>query len=345
MGAPIKYFIDPAIAADTGAGTLADPWGDIQFALNTATRNATHGDRMGVIGGTAELQTVALSLVTYGTPTFSAPLIFQGITAAGDDGDLETGTGIGAINMQGNNASIIAAGGGIFFRHMKLFNTGTAAVLNITTDQIVMQCEITQSTGGGIISDNSERSTIVGNHVHDIGALGISRGGHVLFNYLKNDGTNDFTAAINAGANTANNIISIDGSSDGIRTTNIIAGSIANNSILSGGGTGKGILTGTDELIVGIIMNNLVEGFSGAGGVGITINSTSRNNAIYAGNAAFNNTTNYSDGQKTEYLLVSDNETLSASPYDKTGPDTFANRDLYFSSVDTGNVHGGAFTG
>ena len=42
-------------------------------------------------------------------------------------------------------------------------------------------------------------------------------------------------------------------------------------------------------------------------------------------------------------MFVNDNETLSATPFDKSGSDTFANRYTYFAPVDTGNVRGGAY--
>jgi hypothetical protein len=37
-----------------------------------------------------------------------------------------------------------------------------------------------------------------------------------------------------------------------------------------------------------------------------------------------------------------DNESLGATPFAKSGSDTFANRFVYFAPADTGNVYGGA---
>ena len=90
-----NYYVDPAINANSGTGTLGDPFGDLQYALNTITRNATDGDRINIKAGTAEVMAAAISLTTYGTPAQAAPLIFQGYTSAQGDG------GIGEINNGG----------------------------------------------------------------------------------------------------------------------------------------------------------------------------------------------------------------------------------------------------
>jgi len=346
VAAPTESYVDPSIAANTGAGTIGDPWGDLQYGLDQVTRDATNGDRFNIKSGTAELITVSLSLVTYGTPSFTAPLIFQGYASAAGDGDLDAGTGIGEIDMQGNNNTIIAAGAGICFMHLHCHGTGTAIVLTIGTDQAVLECEVSEGTGGGIVSNTDNRVQIIGNHVHDTGSNGIDSGGLVAFNYLKNDGTTDFVNAIQVSAGTyaIGNFISIDGSTIGIEA-NPSRGVVSHNSILSAGGTGVGIKIIADGPLFASLMNNIIEGFSGAGGKGIRIAAATRTNVVYARNAVFNCTTDYDDSGKSDWLLVNDNEVLSATLFDKSGSDTFANRFTYFSPVDTGNVHGGAYVG
>lgn len=345
MAAPTDYFVDPSIAGDSGAGSLGDPYGDLQYALNQITRDATNGDRINIKAGTAELLTTSLSLATYGTPSLNAPLIFQGYASAAGDGDLDAGTGIGAIDMQGNNATIIARGAGISFIHTECFGTGSSAVLEIGIDQNVIECEIHESTGGGIIGNSQNRCSALGNHVHDTGGSGIESGSIVAWNYLKNDGTTDFVDAIKPGTVTIveHNIISIDGATTGIAINNSFNIAWLHNSVLSSSGTGIGIKHSSGIGLSFSLANNLVEGFSGAGGIGIQLASGTRQNPIYAGNAVYNNTTEYNDGGKADYLLVSDNETLGASPFAKSGSDTFANRFTYFAPVDTGNVQGGAY--
>lgn len=98
-----EYYVDPAINANSGTGTIGDPFGDLQYGLNTVTRNATDGDRFNIKAGTAEVMAAAIDLTTYGTPTQAAPLIFQGYTSAQGDG------GIGEINNGGANVSVISS--------------------------------------------------------------------------------------------------------------------------------------------------------------------------------------------------------------------------------------------
>ncbi len=341
MTIPTESYVDPSIAGDSGAGTVGDPWGDIQYGLDQVTRDATNGDRFNIKAGTDELQTAALSLATYGTPAFDKPLIFQGYTSAAGDG------GIGAINMQGNNASIVALADAIHFMQMHLHNTGSAAVVNIGQFATIQLCEINNSSGNGIVL-GAHDTTAIGNHVHDIGGEGISGVSRhaVMFNYCKN-GTKDFTYAIRARglANTVMyNIVSVDGTSHGIGMDGVggYAWVVSHNSIFSAGGTGKGILVEANDKLANVLANNLVEGFSGSGGEGIEVLAGGYMGGTYQGNAVFNCATKY-DVDETRWINQGDNEELIATPFDKSGADTFANRFVYFAPVDTGNVHGGAY--
>lgn len=129
-----ETYCDPAIAGNSGTGTIGDPYGDVQYALNTMTRDSTNGDRLNVKAGTGEVLTAALSLATYGTPTATAPLVFQGYTAAAGDG------GIGEISGNASVGVMVGAQAQISFIDMKLGNTGTAQILTmgdyITLDNV-----------------------------------------------------------------------------------------------------------------------------------------------------------------------------------------------------------------
>jgi len=310
------------------------------------TRNGSNGDRINIKSGTAELLSASLDLSTYGTPNYYAPLVLQGYASAAGDGDLDAGTGIGEIDMQGNDETIVAAGGGIQFVNLHLHGTGSAIVVTMGIDQSIIACEVSEGTGGGISESYTQRCSIIGNHVHDTGGNGILvAGGLCAFNYLKNDGATVFTDAINCGTSPTvfANIISIDGASNGITIASQFDHAWLNNSVFSNGGTGTGILFTASTGLSFSLMNNLVEGFSGLGGIGIEVATGIRQNSIYAGNGAYNNTANYDDSGKAEFLISEDNEVLSASPFAKTGSDTFANRHAYFETVDVDNVHGGAY--
>jgi len=346
MAAPNNIYVDPAIAANSGTGSLADPYGDLQYALDQTTHDATNGDQFNVKAGTSELIAVSLSLTTYGTPSWDHPLIFRGYTAAAGDG------GIGVIDMQANNNTILTyAGDSIHFIDMHLTNTGTASVLLIPFGVKycrVVNCEIDNSTGNGINSQ-ANHTRIINCNVHNIAGIGayLSAAGNCAKNSYFSNGTNSFTSAIKIDANDCIaelNIISIGGASNGIEAVSGgFSSSVCHNSVLSSSGTGTGIKQATNTTILNaLILDNVVEGFSGIGGVGYNIAASNRI-VTAASNAAYNNTTNYTGS--TDYLLdLGDyNETLLSSGFDKSGADTFANRFTYFAPANTGNMHGGAY--
>lgn len=79
-----EVYVDPSIAGDSGAGTVGDPYGDLEYALEQVTRDATNGDRFNIKAGTDEILEFALDvIVDYGTPTRIAPLFFSRIYICG----------------------------------------------------------------------------------------------------------------------------------------------------------------------------------------------------------------------------------------------------------------------
>lgn len=342
MAAPTEIYVDPSIAGDSGAGTVGDPYGDLEWAIEQATFDTTNGNRVNVKNGTDETLAAVINTAMADTgtsiawaPTATAPLIFQGYTSAAGDG------GVGGISG-GGSIAIFTADNFIHFRDMHTHNCGSAAILTLDSKCSIVGCEVDNTSGSGIVMDTGN-STCGGNYIHNVGGFGIKHNtGAVWDNYLAN-GSNDFSEAIQVRGNCAvtGNIISIDGASKGIRL--IADGNLVQfNSVLSAGGTGTGIESDTESAIV--ISNNLVEGFSTSAGKGIDLSSSSEVQYAF-NNAAFNNVTDYanaSDGD-SDWPAARDNESLGATPFAKSGSDTFANRFTYFAPVDTGNVQGGAY--
>jgi len=329
---PTDYYVDPAIAGDSGAGTTGDPYGDIQHALDTVTRDATDGDRLNIKAGTDEILAASLDLATYGTPTATAPLVLQGYTSSQGDG------GIGGINNNSNSLFTPNSLDWIRLVDLHIHSAGSASIVDLDNGTIVINCEIDNTTSNGLNLDTD--AVIINCHIHNCGAAGVtlSSNSWVVGNYFAN-GANDFVRAIQAGTNGTylSNIISIDGASIGLDLTSTKC--CIHNSVLSSSGTGKGITIGNNDIEQ--VYGNLIEGFSGAGGQGFDLDTlTTRPLHFYSYNAAYNNTTDYTTPHYVT-LGATDNEALGASPFDKSGSDTFANRFVYFSPVDTGNVQGG----
>lgn len=341
MGALAETFVDPSIAADSGTGTIGDPFGDLQFAFNSVTRDATNGDRFNILTGTDEILAAALSLATYGTPTAAAPLLIEGFTAAAGDGGIGGIDGNGSFGMWAS--SLLDS---IWMKNLHCHNSGSATIIDLDNDIAIVNVEVDTTTGSGIDIDAS--GLVADCNIHNIGGIGIrflnAIGSRAVGNYLTN-GANSFTDAIFTGSQHCKinrNIISISGASNGISLGGIVD-TVNNNAVLSSSGTGTGIRVVADTDNLHLIYGNAVEGFIGVGGVGYDTSALTTNHIfMLERNVAFNNTTNYSTTGE-HILLDNDNEVSPATPFAKSGLDTFVNRLLFFEAANTGNVQGGGY--
>ena len=327
-----EIYVNPAIAADSGTGTIGDPFGDLEYAIEQTTFDTTNGTRVNIQAGTDEVLAaqLATAMADTGTtvawaPSASAPCVFQGYTSAAGDG------GIGGISGGG---SVPVIDGSAFdyvvFRDLHLHNCGTGDIIDIDNNCSVINCELDNADGYAIRLDTS--SIVIGCYIHNMGNRGIDvASGFIGYNYISNVGIKTMNVAIDPGgaATIYRNIIDIDGATDGIDSfTGCV---VTHNSIYSNGGTGSGI-TCVNSAAQCVIDNNVIEGFSGSGGVGIDFGTGALVNS-YRGNAVYNCATAY-DATVTTHIEGS-NETLSASPFTDA-----ANGD--FSPVDTGSVSEGS---
>lgn len=352
LGTPSEYWVEPD-GTDTGAGTSGNPYGNVQYALDqigTSPGQGADGDILHVSatsGADDIVPSGGYDLATYGTPAAGRPLILQGFDSTAKDGDWDTQTGIAGIDCDGNSMWAGSNYDNICLRHLKIHGRSTGTCIDLDNNVLIIECEITGTSGSAVDID---LGGLVWNcWIHDIGAYGVryhnANGGRAYFNYLSNDGTNDFASGLqvaNQYCEAVGNIVSVDGSSEGIRIDGVLS-VCAHNSILSSSGTGKGIYIAANADVDAHIHSNLVEGFSGAGGVGIDTSAiTTTSIPVMTNNGCYNNTTNYSN--TAEFVgLETDNESLSSSPFEKVGADSFSNRVSYFAAADTGSVRGGGY--
>lgn len=283
MAAPNNIFVDPSIAADSGAGTVGDPYGDLEYALEQVTPNAD-GDQFNIKAGTTETLEFALDIITdYGTPTEIAPLVFRGYTSAANDGGIGVISGGGSVAILANSTIDY-----VTFIDLQLTNTGSNAVCQMDRYCGISNCECDNSTSHGILLGNY--SYIFNSYIHNIGGVGINAGGvgaYMAYNYCEN-GTNKFTIAIDFGSPDGGfvgyNVIKIaDGTSTGIR---LRRGQLAkNNSIYLGTSSGDGIFMSSSTGASVSILNNLIE-INHASANGIT-DSGGRIGGIYGHNAIY----------------------------------------------------------
>lgn len=309
-------------------GTTGTPWASLQHALNFTTQGSL-GDALNLSDAAAAVENT-LVLTTYGTPAGNKPLVIVGWDQGGD--------GIGEIDLNaGGSLFNVASHTGIQLRNLWVHNAGTALICETHDNCIFTDCEFSDTTGGGIVT--REASIIQFNHFHDIGGTAVAADGSTRFqcvqnNYFTNDGSETMVTCISASrGDISGNIISVDSTTDGIVLTSMAV--VTGNSLLSSG-TGEGIRLGNASVDM-VITNNLMEGFT----TGFDLAAT-RELGVFLNNGAWNNTTNYT----RSCLLVfdeNDNEDLAASPFAKSGADTFANRFVYFAPTNISNIRGGAY--
>ena len=335
---PTVNYVDSDIGGSSGSGTSGDPWSSIEYALAQYTANGTDGN---ILRGKG-VETISTTLVEKAGHQTSDPLIFS------------TWDGDWTLSGGGSNFSIFGGGQGVHWINdnlgayvLSLTNTGTAAVIGTSTYGTVQGLEISNSSGNGIDLGGTY-GAIAYNHIHDIGGIGIDSNvqqRNIFCNYLKNDGTHTMTLGIRAYLRSCvrRNILSLDSTSDGIDCVQQYGSDCSHNSVIVDSGTG--IFASNVNEIMQHVSNNLVE--IGASGTGIDFNGN-RIKAALLGNAVFGSGTKYTTdtlGSGSYTFWLDDNEELSATPFSKSGSDTYANRMTYFAPASTGNVIGGAHGG
>lgn len=339
-----EYFVDPAAGNDGTGDGLSDgtAWKTVAHALSTITRDATNGDRINVKSSGTDTITSNLPVGTYAaTATSAAPLRIQGYTTTAGDG------GIGAISG-GGTVGIVSLSGfdHMHIQDMQLGGCGSADILLLDNDCTFFGCFFHDSTGDGIDVDNNClcvncRFEGVGDIAPANYALRMGASAQVYGNFIQTkSGGMSRGISVTADACVVGNIITDDGNFGldiGITNT-VLSGLFMFNSVFAAGSDGIGIEAGTTTCI-----GNIVEGFSGAGGAGYVLDGD--NPTVAAFNAAFNNDTEYNQAGVGNYLFPDnpDNETLSVTGFAKSGAVTYANRQSYFSPVNTGNVLNGVF--
>lgn len=316
-----QYYVDPSINANSGTGTIGDPFGDLQYALNTVTRDSTNGDQFNIKSGTAEVLAAELSFASYGTTTASAPAVFAGYDSSANDG------GIGVID---GNAGGFRFAYNVYtvWKDLELRNSGNSAILiGSSAYTIAINCTFHGASGSSSVEQAAAwRMRCYGCNFYDCitGAYESSCFGCGFF-----DGSNrNFSRAIyhSSGQTAVGNVIYTAG--QGISGHNSGHGVVANNSI-SMTGSNYGIAFSGSQNGKQII-DNVIEGQYGISALTPSV----FNNAVYASNTAYN----------LSNATFDSNETLSASPFEKTGAATWANAKSYFAPADVGNVRTGAYS-
>ena len=324
------YYVDPAINANTGSGTSGSPYGDLQYALNTITRDATNGDIIYIKSGTAEVLTAALSLATYGTPTLSVPLSLRGYTAVAGDG------GVGEISGNATYSVCTSTPDGLTYRDLKMGNCGSAVILNLGRFGGLYNCDLHTTAGNGVVG-SIDASPVVNCVIRGVSGVGVSSSSVHNCLFLCESGRN-FSSATSS-EDVTDSCFVLTGASHGINSGSG-AGVVMRNSLLSvsASSTATGI-TRSRPIRSAMCAGNIIEGFV----TGITLGNSTESGFGVLHNACYNNTTNYAAAFGKSLLVDLDNETLGSTPFAKSGAATWANRATYFALNNVGSVRSGLF--
>ena len=320
------YYVDSDIGTDTGAGTTGDPYGNIQHALDTVTRDSTNGDIF--YGKGSETLGGIINDTTYGTPTSTAPCVL-----AKWDADW-------TLTAQDSTTGLLDSSMPYTYFYDIIFNCNgrtNGQSFDPHTSCVVHKCVFHNSAYNNANGMCDLNTTYVDCHFYNAYYAGRGNSGSRILGCHFEDIETSAIWTNGGGGHYSNNTFDLSAHA-GATAFEINSGSqtITNNSIYQSAGTGTGIETGSGSES-SVIANNLIEGFSGTGGVAFDIQSTG---TLLIANAAYNNTTDFN--KVGNLFLDLDNESLGASPFAKSGAGTYANRGTYFAPQDTGNVLGGA---
>lgn len=303
---------DPTdVVCTQAAGTTLLPWRSVQGALDLITRDATNGDQVNVKAGTAQVNQAALALTTYGTPAEGAPLVIRGYTSAANDG------GIGEIDC--NGAAMWAATNFFILVDLEIHsfgnNNGITGTTTSATRSTIYHCEVHKGVSTPTSKYLTNVGMVIGCYIHDAGTTGggIFNNWIAYGNYVYNCPT-----GIASGSTIAINNIVVDCTAFGIDLASDNGVAIGNSIYSSTASTGTGIRVGA-TFSNAVILNNIIEGYSGAGAEAIL---GSADIFLLGFNAFFNNTTAESLGDV--YIDLGNDATPASSPFTNAGAGDFS---------------------
>lgn len=282
---------DDAAKCTQHDGTTTKPWRSVQGALDLITRDATNGDQINVKAGSAQVLSAALALTTYGTPAEGAPLILCGCNASWvADGTLAE-IDCGGFALMASNAGYVA------LKFLQCHTPGTNAFVNWNSGNpgLIYRCEFHK--GASTISGVNQAALqvsgavrVVGCNIHDwdgASARGVYSG--IVYGCT-------FVNCTNGVVMMAGNIALQNHFADSAQAILIFAdytSAIGNTIYSSTARTTAAIIGNSSAYAWSTILNNLIVGYSGAGGDAI---DHPGDVALIGHNAYYNNTNNRTIG-------------------------------------------------
>lgn len=310
-----NYFVSPGAGSDaTGDGSIGNPWKSVQYALDNITQGAS-GDEIHVQAGAADVLSAGLSLATYGTPGISKPLTIRGYTSAARDGGRGEISGGGSYPIY--KSSDNSNKDGMRFVDMKLGNCGSAQVIHFRFSNALVNCELHSSTAANAVYFQLSQNVAIGCLFHSLTGDSNVRadGSSTVFNHCTFISGSGIVLRCYSGAMPVvwNCMFILSNAISAAAMYFVGAGVIANNTIYSAAARGgPAIFVANGNGNTQTVVNNIVAGYSGTGGVGLSMGSNDL--IIHGGNAFYNCATAVSNSSNMT-AEIAPNITLASDPF------------------------------
>ena len=332
-----EWYVRPDDNDTNGDGSSGDPYGDFQALLDNEAMSSSGGTRINVSdqNGTHEILAAVLDFATTffvtNSPGLNNRLIIEGYTSAAGDG------GIGILD--GNalySIAILNTKSYITLRNLRLTNCGSATYMfRGGLNCVVENVECDDHTGSvGINLGNY--SIITNGYFHNTANIAAQLTIGCVIRCRFEDGTNKFTGCLSSTApflfvedctfwcnSTGTTYVILHRDQVIVKNSSFYNNAACTNPCIKANATSQPL---------GIIENNLFEGWSGVGGACIEAASASQS-PIVRGNRYSNVTAFLTNSGQV--ILAEDNSVTTASPFTDA-----ANKD--FRPVDADGVKEGS---
>jgi hypothetical protein len=313
-----SYYTGTGGNDTTGDGTThATRWLTIQHALNNMTRGQFN--RLNCTG--SETLSASLDFTTYGSPASDdQPLFIQGYTSVeGDGGVYEINGGGNAII---NDTSLDFLG----LQRLKITNWGSTYAFALDNNNTFIECEFDGGGSSRQFIDNDSDLKIVRCKLHNVEYSGTS---YLIFAttiqmfytilQVKITGAASLVL-VGANSNIQGNIFNVDSTAleYGLRG-NGDDYVISNNTYYNKSAGIESAIYQPSNNERTRVFNNIIEGVSGPGGIGIDQPSAGYSSAIIGPNGFYNNTTNQSLNGFALMDNTASDVAFTASPFASVG--------------------------
>lgn len=314
---------DDAAKCTQHTGTALLPWRSLQGAFDLCTRNATDGNQVNLLAGTAQVNAAALDLTTFiagGALAAAGPLIVRGYTAAANDG------GVGEIDCGGAAMWAATSYDFIVLVDLEIHTFGDNNGVTLDFGCQVIDCEVHKGastpSGKWLVYLVNDYCAAIGCHIHDGGttSTGIYASGDgplAMGNYVANCTTGISGGNADGFSITGNIVLITEAAGKGITIGGAASFWITGNAVYNtAAGTAEGISMGNSGgRYAGVCINNIAVGWSGVGGIGIGSDTAGIYAYMVGYNAFYNNTANFSISDTVFIDLTANDVTLAADPF------------------------------